>query len=135
MIVQDLHGVKPLGVQNAHGTKSADFALIRGMDSAWFRQRMADLSLDQDDIGNALGLDRSVISRIINGRQPVRVDQLDPLARILQVSFMEMLRRVGALNGGSHGDWLPIWNIWNQIPTDQRDRARKILETLIGSGD
>lgn len=56
---------------------------------------MTQLGLNEDDLGAALGRDRSVVNRILNAKQPLRLDQVEPLAEILQVPELEILRRAG----------------------------------------
>lgn len=65
------------------------------MDTAWFKGRLADLGLITRDVGAALGLDRSVASRILNGQQPLKMNEVAPLAKLLKASPSEILAHVG----------------------------------------
>jgi len=70
-----------------------------GMQTAWFKARMKRLRVSQEDIGRVLNLDRSVVSRILDGRQELRLSQVLPLAEILDVSEFEVLSRADMWRG------------------------------------
>lgn len=69
------------------------------MQSAWFKARMKRLKVRQDDIGRVLHCDRTVVSRIINGKQDLGLGQVLPLAEILDVSEFEILSRADMWRG------------------------------------
>ena len=62
------------------------------MDTEWFTTRMETLGLRQEDIGAALGMDRSTVSRIQSGARPLTFAEVEPLAKIMQVSAIEIIR-------------------------------------------
>lgn len=70
-------------------------AHIAGMDAAWFRARMRQLGLTQDDLGAALGRDRSTASRLLSGALEFKAAHAEPLAAILQTTPGEVLARAG----------------------------------------
>lgn len=49
----------------------------------------------QEGLAKTLRRDRSVISRILNGEQPLKLDEVQPLADALQVPMLEILYRAG----------------------------------------
>jgi transcriptional regulator with XRE-family HTH domain len=61
------------------------------MDTKWFIARRQTLGLRQDDIGAALGMDRSTYSRLENGGRPMAFEEMEPLAKILQVPVIEIV--------------------------------------------
>ena len=63
------------------------------MDTEWFTTRMETLGLRQEDIGAALGMDRSTVSRIQSGARPLTFAEVEPLAKIMQVSAIEIIER------------------------------------------
>lgn len=63
------------------------------MQTDWFKTRMAHLKVTQDQVGDALHLDRTVVSRILNGRQPLKLHEVHILADILDVPALEVLYR------------------------------------------
>lgn len=65
------------------------------MDAAWFRARMRQLGLTQDDLGAALGRDRSTASRLLSGALEFKAAHAEPLAAILQTTPGEVLARAG----------------------------------------
>ena len=66
-----------------------------GMDTAWIKRLMKKTKVTQIDLGKAIGRDRSVISRIITGEQPLKLNEVETFARKLGVPKPEMLRRAG----------------------------------------
>ena len=65
------------------------------MDAAWFRARMRQLGLTQDDLGAALGRDRSTASRLLSGALEFKAAHAEPLAAILKTTPGEVLARAG----------------------------------------
>lgn len=65
------------------------------MDTVWFKRRMKDIGLTQDELGARLGRDRSSTSKLLSGGVQVKVRQVPVLADALQVTIPEMLRRLG----------------------------------------
>jgi transcriptional regulator with XRE-family HTH domain len=93
------------------------------VDTRWLKARMRSLRLNQDGLGKVLGCERSVVSKIINGKQQLRLGQVVPLADALQVSPFEILKRAGFWEGreGAEAQWAALHD---QIAPD--DRARII---------
>jgi len=69
------------------------------MDVAWFNARKRQLKITDNVIGDAIGRDRSIANRIINGDIPFDVKHVEGLARVFQVDRTEILRRAGVLSG------------------------------------
>jgi transcriptional regulator with XRE-family HTH domain len=91
------------------------------IDSAWFKDRMREIRLRQDALGRALGCDRSVVSRIINGRQELALSQVLPMAEALQVSPFEILKRAGFWEG--HEGIEPQWaTLHDEVSPEDRER-------------
>jgi transcriptional regulator with XRE-family HTH domain len=61
------------------------------MDIDWFTARMQQLGIVQEDIASALEVDRSTVSRILSGQRPLALKEAEPLAKVLQVSPVEVL--------------------------------------------
>lgn len=81
----------------AHYARASEVQILHDsrVQTQWFKARMKHLGLNEEDLGNALRRDRSVISRIINGRQPLKLDEVEPLAEALEVDAIEILVRAG----------------------------------------
>lgn len=62
---------------------------------AWFKQKQKMAGVTSFDLGEAIQRDRSVISRIINGSQPMTLDQARIFAEMLGVSLSEMIEKGG----------------------------------------
>lgn len=103
----------------------------RQMDANWFKKRQKLLGVTSFDLGTALGRDRTVVSKILSGKQPMTLEYAQGFAKVLEVSIDEILRRAGVLSadqarnlrpGFSESDaaiWLPKQN----EPGDQIARA------------
>ena len=65
------------------------------METMWFKRRQRELNVTSFDLGAAIGRDRSVISRILNGAQAMTMDQARSFAEILQVPLATVLEKAG----------------------------------------
>lgn len=65
------------------------------MDADWFRARMRALGVTQEDLGAAIGRDRSAASRLLSGALEFKMAHAAPLARLLQTGVPEILTRAG----------------------------------------
>ena len=63
------------------------------MDSDWFKNRLRDRKRTQEHLAVAIHRDRTVISKIINGKQPLQIDEVRAFAEILEVPVIEILYR------------------------------------------
>lgn len=61
----------------------------------WFKQAQRRAGLTSFDLGEAIGRDRSVISRIVNGTQKLTLDQARIVAEKLAVPLPEFLEHAG----------------------------------------
>jgi len=65
------------------------------MDAQWFKARQRQLGVTSFDIGQALGRDRTIVSRILNGRQRLAADQVDVFADLLRVDRATIEEKAG----------------------------------------
>jgi 3,4-dihydroxy 2-butanone 4-phosphate synthase / GTP cyclohydrolase II len=65
------------------------------MDVVWFRNRMKEVGATQEDVGNALGRDRSAASRLLSGALEFKTAHAAPLALVLKTTAAEVLMRAG----------------------------------------
>ena len=65
------------------------------MDVEWFKHRQRIAGVTSETLGEALGRDRTIVSRIYHGRQPMTLDQADVFARLLDVPVSDVLERAG----------------------------------------
>ena len=65
------------------------------IDSKWIRARIAKIGGSQAELGRVLGVDRAQITRMLDGQRRVQLDDVKPMAIYLEVSTVEMLRRLG----------------------------------------
>jgi transcriptional regulator with XRE-family HTH domain len=85
-------------------------------DKDWFRRRLRAKGLTTEALAQAIGRDRAVVSRIINGHQKITVEQAQAFARVLDVEWGEVLAQAGMIEpaeveqtrpGFSEGDAAP----------------------------
>ena len=73
--------------------------------TAWLRSRMSELGIGSlGALAEACESDKGNLSRIFRQQQRPRVDALEPMAAGLQVTIMELLIRIGAVD--DQGRWL-----------------------------
>ncbi len=65
------------------------------MDKDWFKRRLRLRDMTSDDLAKAIGRDRAVVSRIMNGHQLMTLDQAKIVADQFQVDVSEVLLRSG----------------------------------------
>lgn len=68
------------------------------MDDKWFKAQQKRTGLTSFDLAAAIGRDRSVISRIINGGQVMTLEQARIFAEMMGVPLTEMVERAGLAN-------------------------------------
>ncbi|MFZ4648000.1 MAG: 3,4-dihydroxy-2-butanone-4-phosphate synthase, partial [Gemmataceae bacterium] len=74
------------------------------MDVVWFRNRMKEVGATQEDVGAAIGRDRSAASRLLSGALEFKAAHAGPLALVLKTNPSEILMRAGVeLNLGATG--------------------------------
>ena len=70
------------------------------IDAKWFWERLKELGKKQEDLAEAIGRDRSVVSKMVNAGNPrFQVDHLEPFARVLEVPVAEVVRHLGVEPG------------------------------------
>lgn len=65
------------------------------MDVKFFKQRQKQLGLTTEDLGRALGRDRTAISKMYGGSRALQPEEVEPLARALEMTVDEVLERAG----------------------------------------
>ena len=70
------------------------------MDTQWFKTRLKELKATQATLGEAIGRERSVVSKILDGKLKFNLDYVEPFARVLDAPPAEILARAG-LNMGN----------------------------------
>lgn len=65
------------------------------MNTLWIKQRLKSLGATQEQLAQAIGRDRAVVSRILQGRQPLRLDWAEAFAAVLRIPAAEFLRLSG----------------------------------------
>lgn len=67
----------------------------RPMDVSWFKNRKKSLRITDADVSEALGVERSVANKVLNGRVAINPKRFDQMAALFQVSLDHMLFRLG----------------------------------------
>jgi transcriptional regulator with XRE-family HTH domain len=65
------------------------------VDVEWFKNRKKALCITDSDVAEALGVERSVANKILNGRVAVNPKRFDQMAALFQVSLDDLLFRLG----------------------------------------
>ena len=65
------------------------------IDTAWFKTQQKRAGVTTTDLGEALGRDRTAISKMINGTQRISLDQAKIFATVLGVPLTDMVERLG----------------------------------------
>lgn len=68
---------------------------ITAIDQEWFRRRQSDLDVSTDQIAAALGLHRVNAYAMLRGERKAQIADIPGLARILETSVAEIIRRCG----------------------------------------
>ncbi|MEO1637747.1 MAG: helix-turn-helix transcriptional regulator [Pseudomonadota bacterium] len=107
------------------------------MDDKWFKLQQKRAGVTAEDIAAEMGRDRSVVSRIYTGQQPMSLQWAQAFSKVLQQPLPEILRRAGVMesegtpsvhHGFSEGD-ASIF----QGPLAQSSRNNSVAE-LLGGG-
>ena len=64
-------------------------------DRVYIVDRLAELGKTQTALGKELKIDRAQVTRLLDGSRRVRLDEVETIARFLDISTIEMLRRLG----------------------------------------
>ena len=70
------------------------------LDTAWCKARLKALGRTHEDVAQALGRDRTGATRLLNNHSHLKLADLVPLARVLDVSPLEILSRAGVEEAG-----------------------------------
>ena len=68
---------------------------LQTMDASWFKALQKKAGLTSFDLGEAIGRDRTAISKIINGTQRMTLEQAKVFAHLLGVPISEMVEKAG----------------------------------------
>lgn len=94
-------GASTICAYNAHDFDGAGFH-NPPVDSDWFKARKKKLGVTDAAFGQALGVDRSVANKVINGRSAFNAKRADAVARLFQVTPDEILFRAGITRTQPH---------------------------------
>ncbi|MEL6809101.1 MAG: S24 family peptidase [Pseudomonadota bacterium] len=98
------------------------------MDAEWFKKKQKALGVTVHDLGEALGRDRTVVSRIYAGKQKMTLSDAGVFAEMLKAPLSEILQRAGVASpevaheiqiGFSEGDAAP-WAGPSSVRCDEK---------------
>lgn len=78
------------------------------MDSEWFKTRKKELKITDAALGEALGVERSVANRVVNGAVVFNARRADAVAQLFQVTRDEILFRAGISDREPQGQEIEI---------------------------
>jgi len=67
------------------------------MDTQWFKARKRERKVNDSDLAEALGVERSVANKIVNGKVEFNAWRVEAVADLLQTSPWEVLFRIGVV--------------------------------------
>lgn len=104
MRAQYAHSANSASPECAHHAHDNFVCLLhnRFMDVDWFKHRKQTLKITDDALGTALGVERSVANKIVNGKVPLNARRADAVAALFQVSTDEILFRAGITKDQPH---------------------------------
>lgn len=117
--------------------KTAATAAQPNFDRGWFLEQMRRAGVTQRVIADRLGRDESAVSLMLRGRRRIRLDEAAELAKILGVSYDEVVERAGVqVPSMSGGDTLPIQGYidgaFNVVPKRPPHGPRKVTTPYPG---
>lgn len=68
---------------------------MKRMDMEWFKRRQQLANVTSFDLGEAIGRNRAVISRIYHGHQKMTLEQAEAFAEVLDVPLSDVLLHAG----------------------------------------
>ncbi|MBS4045464.1 MAG: helix-turn-helix transcriptional regulator [Alphaproteobacteria bacterium] len=83
-------------------------AKIGEVDKTWFESRARDMGINFSRIAEMLGMNRSIVSRMMSGEREVSNQEANELATILQVSFDDVVAHLGVKPKTDPNDFLPV---------------------------
>ncbi|WP_333830506.1 hypothetical protein [Pararhodobacter sp.] len=93
------------------------------MDAAWFKAQQKRAQQTTFDLGEAIGRDRSVVSKIVNGYQRMTLEQARIFAEKLDVPLHEMIEKAGLGSSSTARQIAPGFAESDVIQWDTPDRA------------
>ncbi len=89
--------MKPMNLRDRVAKLEVEVATLKDRlaqpeDKNLIRQRIRELNLNQTEIARKLNLDRSAITYLINGKRQIKAQEVLPLAEILQIEPIELLK-------------------------------------------
>lgn len=104
------------------------------METMWFKAAQKRSGKTSFDLGAAIGRDRSVISRIVNGTQTPTLEQAKALAQELDVPLAEFLQRAGMADKPTSLQIAPKFEEGDAVPytpqPSQEQRERQIAAVM-----
>lgn len=110
-------------------------AQLPTMDVEWFKRQQRQKGLTIVDLGDAIGRDRSIVSRFYTGRQKMSFEQAERIAEVLEVPLAEVLTRAGIAERRIAQELEPGFRdsdaaVWVPKATSGGDRDAKMAEVL-----
>jgi len=64
-------------------------------DSRWFRDKLIDSRKSQRQMADALGIDKATAHNIVNGKRPIKLEEVGAIAAFFHVTANEVLTHAG----------------------------------------
>lgn len=71
------------------------------INTAWFRDRIADRQMSQRALARAMGLDSSAVSLLLRGKREMKLTEAAEIARLIGVPVSDVLENAGVRMSGA----------------------------------
>jgi transcriptional regulator with XRE-family HTH domain len=98
----------------------------------WLRNELKKRDWSQVDLSRKTGISTTQIARILSGERGMGVETLVSIANAFGISPITIIRAAGLLpEGGEHASFEDWQFLLNQLPADEQEEVRKIVEMKI----
>lgn len=102
------------------------------MDDKWFKQQQKRVGVTAEDIAREMGRDRSMISRVYNGRQKMTLQLAKAFAKVLQVDVATVLEKAGEAGPDTAHQLRPGFSESDAVPFAGADRKPASIAAALG---
>lgn len=98
----------------------------------WLRSEIEKRGWSQIDLSRKTSISSTQIARILSGERGMGIETLVAIAQALGYSPITLIRKAGLLPEGGENASFEDWQfLLNQLPADEQEEVRKIVEMKI----
>ncbi|WP_226778992.1 helix-turn-helix domain-containing protein [Oceaniglobus trochenteri] len=99
----------------------------------WFKAALRRAGLTHNDVAEAIGRDRAVVSRIMNGKQEMKPAQAEAIATLLDIPLPEVLNAAGLFSEAAVPKKAPGFAEPDVVPFASSESVRGPQEAIIAA--